>query len=53
MQESWEELRDGQAFQSQQWRERERGKRADQERRRGGVFIPPPIKMAITAFQAG
>jgi hypothetical protein len=34
--------------------EEERGeKRANQGRRRGGVFIPCPIKMAITAFQAG
>jgi hypothetical protein len=33
--------------------ERESGKRADQGRRRGGVFIPPPIKMVITTFQAG
>jgi hypothetical protein len=31
--------------------ERERGKRAYQGRRRGGVFIPPPIEIAITAFQ--
>jgi hypothetical protein len=31
---------------------RERGKRTDQERRRGGVFIPPPIKIAVIAFQA-
>jgi hypothetical protein len=34
--------------------EGERGeKRAVQGRRRGGVFIPPPIKMAVIAFQAG
>jgi hypothetical protein len=32
---------------------REKGKRAYQGRRRGGVFIPPPIKMAVTVFQAG
>jgi hypothetical protein len=31
--------------------EGERGeKQAHQGRRRGGVFIPPPIKMAVTAF---
>jgi hypothetical protein len=32
-------------------RERERGKQAYQGRRRGGVFIPPPIEIAVTAFQ--
>ena len=47
MQESWEELGEGQAFQGQQWR-REKGKnvlgRAKWLKVGGGVFIPLPEK---------
>ena len=41
-----EEMREGQAFQGQQWR-RERGKRATTFGEEGGVFIAPPKKRAV------
>jgi hypothetical protein len=51
MQESWEELRDGQAFQGQQWREREGGKRANPSLKKGrGIYTPPGI-VAVAELQ--
>jgi hypothetical protein len=47
------EIERGASF-SRSTMEGERGKkRAIQGRRRGGVFIPPPIKINVTVFQAG
>jgi hypothetical protein len=51
MQESWEELRDGQAFQGQQWREGERGKWANPSLKKGrGIYTPPGI-VAVAVLQ--
>jgi hypothetical protein len=51
MQESWGELRDGQAFQGQQWRERERRKRANPSLKKGRGIYTPPGNVAIAVLQ--
>jgi hypothetical protein len=49
MQKSCEGLRDGQAFQGQQWREKERGKRASSSLKKGRGIYTSSQNVAIAA----